>query len=222
MRAPCRSRSRAVSYRCPAAELETNSLFQVCTCVMSAKPPLVKARRRFSVDADLVVALHDALGIGDACIDACLVRVHRVTTERRQLEPVDDLRGGAPRLCELARDAPDLDDRQCGTERQHGRHLQQHLQLLADRDRRHLAERLDAVARLQQERATLGHLAQHAMRFRASPANTSGGKPCRRSRTASSAAESGQAGCCPAASCCHEAGVQVGSVIATDASLVAA
>ena len=91
-----------------------------------------------------------------------LVRVHRVTAERRQLDPVDDLVSARARLCELARDAPDLDDRQRRAERQHRRHLQQDLQLLADRDRRHLAERLDAVARLEQERAALGHLAERA------------------------------------------------------------
>ncbi len=35
-----------------AAELATNCWFQVCTWLRSAKPPLVKARSRFRVDAD--------------------------------------------------------------------------------------------------------------------------------------------------------------------------
>ena len=39
------------SYRLPSGELATNSCVQTCTWPRSAKPPLVKARNRFSVDA---------------------------------------------------------------------------------------------------------------------------------------------------------------------------
>ena len=71
--------------------------------------------------------------------------------ERRKLDPVDDLQVGRARLRELAGDAPELDDRQRGAVGEHRGHLQQHLQPLADRDRRDIAERLGAIARLEHE-----------------------------------------------------------------------
>ena len=47
-----RSISRAsTSYRAPASEVRTKSLFQSCTRRMSASPPVAKARSRFSVQA---------------------------------------------------------------------------------------------------------------------------------------------------------------------------
>ncbi len=65
-----------------------------------------------------------------------------------------------PRLGELARDPPDLHDRQRGAVREHGRHLQEDLQLLADGDRREVIERLGAVARLEEEGPAVGHLGE--------------------------------------------------------------
>ena len=44
--------------------------------------------------------------------------------------------------------------------RQHGRHLQQHLEPLANRGGRDVVERLDAIAGLQEERASLAYLAE--------------------------------------------------------------
>ena len=78
--------------------------------------------------------------------------MHHVAAERRQLDPVDELEPLGPRLRELAGDAPHLHHRQRRAVRENGRHLQQDLQLLADSDRRELVERLDTVARLEQER----------------------------------------------------------------------
>ena len=66
------------------------------------------------------------------------------------------------RLRELPRDPPHLHDGQRRAVGQHGRHLQQHLQALADRDRGDLAERLGAVARLEEEGAPLDRLAERA------------------------------------------------------------
>ena len=108
----------------------------------------------------LVVRLHETLGIRRPRLGGRLLRVDSVTAERRELDPVDDLRVGGARLCELACDAPHLHDGKRRAVREHRRHLQQHLQALADRDRRDVLERLGAIARLEDERAALGGLAE--------------------------------------------------------------
>ena len=74
------------------------------------------------------------------------------------------------RLHELAGDPADLEHRQRGAVGEHGRHLEQDLQPLADRDGRvggaalgqpvEVVERLGAVARLEQERAARGDLGE--------------------------------------------------------------
>ena len=88
------------------------------------------------------------------------VVVDEVPVERRQVDVADALGGRRAGLRELARDATDLDDRQRGRVGQDDRHLQQDPQLLADRDRRGVVERLGAVARLEQERAPRGDLGE--------------------------------------------------------------
>ena len=108
----------------------------------------------------LVVRLHHALGVGDSRLGRRLVGVHGVPAERGQLHPVDHLDRRGARLRELAGEAADLDHGQRGAVGQHGGHLQQHLQPLPDRDHRHLAERLGAVARLEQERPPFSGLAE--------------------------------------------------------------
>ena len=53
MKRSARSISSAIaSKRRPSALVARNSRFHECTCDRSAKPPLVKARSRFSVEAD--------------------------------------------------------------------------------------------------------------------------------------------------------------------------
>jgi hypothetical protein len=87
----------------------------------------------------------------------------RVTTKRGELDAVHRLRRRRARLRELARDPPDLHHRQRRAVREHRGHLQEHLEALADRDRRDLAERLGAVPRLEKEGAALDGLAERAL-----------------------------------------------------------
>ena len=79
-----------------------------------------------------------------------------VAAERRQLDAVDDLGRRGARLRELPGDPSDSHHRKRRGVRQHGRHLQEDLEPLADRGRRHVVERLDAIARLEEERPPLG------------------------------------------------------------------
>ena len=108
----------------------------------------------------LVVGLHEPLGIGRPRLDGRLVGVNGVAAERRQLHPVDHLGRRRPRLRVLARQPADLDHRQRRAVGHHGRHLEQQLEPLPDRDHGELVERLGAVARLEQERPALGGLAE--------------------------------------------------------------
>ena len=89
--------------------------------------------------------------------------------------PLDDLGVRRPGLGELPCDPPDLHDRHAGRVAQHDRHLQDHLEAVADAVGREGVEGLGAVAGLQQERLAVGHLAQRRGEVRASPANASGG-----------------------------------------------
>jgi hypothetical protein len=75
----------------------------------------------------------------------------------RHLDAADALEALGARLGELAGDAADLHDGQRCAVGEHGRHLQEDLQLLADPDRRQLVERLDAIAGLEQEGTPLLH-----------------------------------------------------------------
>ena len=126
------------------------------------------------------------------------------------------------RLHELPGDAADLQHRQRGAVGEHGRHLQQDLQPLADRDRRvggaglgqrgEVVERLGAVAGLEQERAAgrdLGERGAHLPRL--------AGEDERRQRVQALAgrsatrASSGHSGCWSASRSRHEDGDQVES-----------
>ena len=111
----------------------------------------------------LVVRLHHPLRVGHARLGRRLVGVDRVAPERGNLDAAHRFGQSGARLRELPRDPADLDDRQRRAVRQHGGHLQEHLETLADRDRRDVAERLGAVAGLEQERAPLDRLAERAL-----------------------------------------------------------
>jgi hypothetical protein len=100
----------------------------------------------------LVVALDHPRRVGHARLGQRGVVVDHVAAEDGQLDAVDRLRRQRARLHELARDPSHLDHRQRRAVREHGGHLQHDLQLLADRHRRVVVERLGAVARLEQER----------------------------------------------------------------------
>ncbi len=82
--------------------------------------------------------------------------------KRGNLDTAHRLGQRRARLRELPRDPADLDDRQRRPIRQHGGHLEEHLETLADSDRRDVAERLGAVAGLKQERTPLDRLAEGA------------------------------------------------------------
>ena len=102
----------------------------------------------------LVVGAQHALGIGYARLGGGRVVVDDVPVEGGQVDRPDPFGGQRARLCELARDAADLHDRQRRRVGQDDRHLQQDPELLADRHRGGVVERLRAVTGLQQEGAT--------------------------------------------------------------------
>jgi hypothetical protein len=79
----------------------------------------------------------------------------------------------------------------------HHRHLQQNLQLLADRDSREVPKRLRTVARLEEEGAAGGDLAERGLQLTGLAAD-SGGSERSRSTEASAAAGSGHSGWCNA------------------------
>jgi hypothetical protein len=129
-------------------------LVEVGEAALRERADEVERRRR------LVIAVEHPLRVGDARLGSRGVVVNHVTAERRDLLSPDQLRGLRPGLDELPRDPADLHDRQRGAVRQHGRHLQEDLQLLADRDRGEVVERLGAIARLKNERASVGDLGE--------------------------------------------------------------
>ena len=108
----------------------------------------------------LVVALDHPLGIGSPGLHRRLVRVDDVPAEGRQLDPVHHLGGLAPRLRELACDPPDLDHGQRRAVREHRGHLEQDLQLLANRRGGDVPEGFRAIPGLEHERSSLAHLAE--------------------------------------------------------------
>ena len=138
----------------------TNSWFQRVYLRQVGEATLRERAQEVEGRDRLVVRLQHPLGVGDPRFGRRLVGMDRMPAERRQLDAVDALGQRRPRLRELTRDPPDLDHRQRRAVRHHRGHLQQHLEPLADRDRRDVAERLGAVARLEEERPALGGLAE--------------------------------------------------------------
>ena len=132
-----------------------NSRFHWCAPRRSAKPPFVNAQQ-VEGRGGLVVAAHHALRIGPAGRGLELEVVDDVAEVRRQLDAVALLGGCRARLGELARDAADLQRRHARAVGEHERHLQDHLELVADVVGRELGERLRAVARVEQEAVALG------------------------------------------------------------------
>ena len=117
-----------------------------------------------------MVALDHPLGVGDAGLERRRVVVDHVAAEDRDVAVGRVLDVARARLHELARDPADLQHRQRRAVGEHGRHLEQDLQPLADRDGRvrgaglgqalEVVERLGAVAGLEQERAARGDLGE--------------------------------------------------------------
>ena len=116
-----------------------------------------------------------------------------------QLDAVARLGGRGARLGELAGDAADLQRRDARAVREHDRHLEDDLQLVADVVGREVGERLGAVARLQQEALALAH-ARQARLAASAPRPRTRAAACgaaRRPRARPPRA-SGHCGCCAA------------------------
>ena len=99
----------------------------------------------------LAVGLHHALGIGLARPFVEVEAVDDVAAVRRQCPAVLRLGIRGAGLGELAGEAAELDHRAAGAKGQHYRHLQQHLEHVANVVRMEFREALGAVAALQQE-----------------------------------------------------------------------
>ncbi len=108
----------------------------------------------------LVVHAQQPLGVGPARLGRERVIVDHVATERWQLDAVARLGVGRPRLRELSGDATDLHGGDAAAVGEHDGHLQDDLELVADRVGRERIERLGAVARLQDEGVSLAGGAQ--------------------------------------------------------------
>jgi hypothetical protein len=139
-------------------------LRQVCEPALRERAHEVERRRR------VVEALEHPLRVGHARGRRRCVVVDHVAAEDRDLAVGRLLGRRRARLHELPRDPADLEHGQRRAVGQHGRHLQQDLQPLPDRNRRVrgarlgdapvVVERLGAVARLEEERAPCRDLAE--------------------------------------------------------------
>ena len=118
---------------------------EVGEAALGERPEEVQRGRR------LVVRLHQPRRIGSPGVGIEREVVHHVAAERRQLEAVAGLGGRRTGLGELTRDAPDLDRGDAAAVGEHDGHLQDDLQLVADRVGGERVERLGAVAGLEHE-----------------------------------------------------------------------
>jgi hypothetical protein len=105
----------------------------------------------------LVIGLQQTIRVRHAALFVETDAVDDVAAIGRQGDAIDGFVVGGARLGELPGHAPDLDHRATGGEGHDNRHLQQHLEGVADFRGGKLEEALGAVATLQQKRATLGH-----------------------------------------------------------------
>lgn len=103
-----------------------------------------------------MIGLQQALGVGTRLfVEAD--PVDDIAAVGGQGDAVDGLVIGRAWLGELTGHASDFDHRAAGGEGHHNRHLQQHLEGVADLRGGELGKALGAVTALQQERPTLGH-----------------------------------------------------------------
>ena len=132
-----------------------NSRFHWCAPAQVGEPTFGERAQEVERRGGLVVAAHHALRVGTARRGLELEVVDDVAEERRQLEAVALLGRRRAGLGELPGDAPDLERRNARAVREHERHLQDHLELVADVVGRELGERLRAVAGVEQEALAL-------------------------------------------------------------------
>jgi hypothetical protein len=110
----------------------------------------------------LVIPAHHPLRIGAPRRGRELEVVHDVAEVRRKLDAVALLHRSRAGLGELAGDPADLQRRNAGAVCEHERHLEDHLELVANAVGREIGERLRAVARVQQESVAFGDACQRA------------------------------------------------------------
>ena len=140
--------------------------------------------------------------------------VDDVAAVGRQGDAVLRLGVGRARLGELAGEPPELDHRAGGAEGQHHRHLQQHLEGVADVVGVELGEALGAVAALQQEGLAGGDIGRAAPsvaapRRRRPAAGSGAGSPRRgraqpRRHSRAPAGSAGRASCAGTSRCRHD------------------
>ena len=129
-------------------------LGEVGEATLRERPQEVERRR------GLLVRGHQALGVGPARLGLEGLVVDHVAAEGLQLHVADPLGVGRAGLGELSGDAPHLHHGHAGCVGERHRHLQDDLELVPDGVRAELGEGLGAVARLQEEGLTVGHLGQ--------------------------------------------------------------
>ncbi|MNZ66015.1 hypothetical protein D3C78_842200 [compost metagenome] len=122
------------------------------------KPALGERAQQVQGGGGLVIRLQQALGVRHAAFFVETDAIDDVATVGGQRHAIDGFVVGRTRLGELPGHAPDLDHRTAGGKGHHDRHLQQHLEGVADFRRGEFGEAFGAVATLQQKRAALGHL----------------------------------------------------------------
>ena len=128
--------------------MATNSCVQACTRPRSAKPPLVNARSRFSVDADWWYACTSRSADGTLAasvgVESLTMWPRKVGRSKSPTRSNAAVRGLAN--CPAMR--PTFTTGHTERVRQHDGHLQDDAQLLADVDSGELLEALGAVAGL--------------------------------------------------------------------------
>ena len=163
---------------------------QVGKAALRERTKQVQGRRR------LVIRLHEALCVGRAGRLRRNDVVHHVTAKRRQIRIADALDRRGAGLRELPGDAADLHDRHPRRVRQHHGHLEDDPQLLPDARLREKSSNDSAQSPACSRNAFPDATSpSDSVSPRASPANTSGGKPWICLRARSRAPSSGQSGC---------------------------
>ncbi len=126
------------------------------------KPALCERAQQVQGGGGLVVSLDQALRVRHSAFFVETDAVDDVTPISRERHAIDDFVIGRARLGKLPSHASDLDHRAARSEGHDDRHLQQHLEGVANLRRRKLHEAFGAIAALQQERPALGHLGKLA------------------------------------------------------------
>ncbi|MNX99731.1 hypothetical protein D3C86_1321970 [compost metagenome] len=129
------------------------------------KPALGEGAQQVQGRGGLVIGLQQAFRVRHAAFFVETDAVDDVATVGGQGHAIDGFVVGRTRFGELPGHAPDLDHRAAGGKGHHDRHLQQHLEGVADFRRGELGEAFGAITALQQKRAALGHFGKLTAQF---------------------------------------------------------